>query len=85
MRAAGKDLPFLRLAAWPLLLTAGAQYGLFRFLQRINYFLLYVALGGRNLSPSLMVSSCISSDQSTCSGAEDVAPGPFPRTLCFVL
>lgn len=47
MSAAGKDLPFLRLAAWPLLLTAGAQYGLFRFLQRINYFLPYVAPGGK--------------------------------------
>lgn len=85
MRAAGKDLPFLRLAAWPLLLTAGAQYGLFPFLQRINYFLLSVAPGGKSLSTSLMLSSCISSDQSTCSGAEDVAPGPLPRTLCFLL
>lgn len=85
MRAAGKDLPFLRLAALPFLLRAGAQNGLFHFLQRINYFLPYVAPGGRNLSTSLMLSSCISSDQSTCSGAEDVAPGLFSRTLCFLL
>lgn len=62
MSAAGRDLPFLRLAAWPLLLTAGAQHGLFRFLQRINYFLPYVAPGGKSVSTSLMLSSSIFSD-----------------------
>lgn len=40
---------------------------------------------GRSPSTSLPLSFSICSDQSTRLGAGDVAPGPFPRTLCFVL